>query len=282
MNFYISDLHFGHQSILSLCNRPFQSVQEMNEALIKNWNQKVTNQDHIYIIGDLFYEIENPETVLSVLKGKKHLILGNHESRWYSEKYRSFFESVQSSLEIVDQNHAIFLCHYPMVSYPKQSRSYMIHGHIHNDTLFDYWSILLKRERILNAGADINHFEPVTFNELVSNNKTYKQHMKESYPMNLLSIRFHLLELKQRNLAKEDLYQSLTDSIQEFIHPYREGLYQIDNLSQIHPQIENIRQEIKLHSQWSTLVKNFDVVQIDENGNYSYLDYLNKETIYLK
>ena len=106
--------------------------------------------------------------------------------------------------------------------------------------------------------------------------------MKESYPMNLLSIRFHLLELKQRNLAKEDLYQSLTDSIQEFIHPYREGLYQIDNLSQIHPQIENIRQEIKLHSQWSTLVKNFDVVQIDENGNYSYLDYLNKETIYLK
>ena len=282
MKYYISDLHFGHQSILSLCNRPFQSVSDMNKTLIKNWNQKVTAQDDIYIIGDLFYEAEKPEDILSELNGKKHLILGNHESRWYSEKYRSFFKSVQSSLEIVDQNHAIFLCHYPMVSYPKQSRAYMIHGHIHNDTLFDYWSILLKRERILNAGADINHFEPVTFNELIFNNKNYKQFMKESYPINLLSIRFHLHELKQSTLTKENLYQRLTDSIKEFIHPYREGLYQISQLNQIPSQIQTIRQEIKHDSQLNTLVKNFDVVQIDEDGNYSYLDYLNKESIYLK
>lgn len=282
MNYYISDLHLNHKNILAQNARPFQSVQEMNNTLLKNWNQKVTDQDDVYILGDLFYEAKDSETILTQLKGKKHLILGNHDSRWLSEDLRSFFVSIDSSLEIIDQNHTIFLCHYPMVSYPKQSRAYMIHGHIHNDTLFDYWPILLNRNRILNAGVDINHFEPVTFNELVINNINYKNQMKELYPMNLLSIRFHLLNLDKSSLSKQDLIETLTEPFQSHLAFYREGLYLIDDLQLVHTQIINRQEEIRNNPAWNKLVKNFDLVHIDEQGNYSYLDYLYKTTIYIK
>lgn len=68
MIYYISDLHFGHSNIIKLCNRPFQTLEEMNNALINNWNSKVTNGDKVYIIGDLFFRSQNnPEEILSKL-----------------------------------------------------------------------------------------------------------------------------------------------------------------------------------------------------------------------
>ena len=39
--FFTSDTHFFHGRIIELCNRPFHSVEEMNEALITNWNRVV-------------------------------------------------------------------------------------------------------------------------------------------------------------------------------------------------------------------------------------------------
>ena len=51
----------------------------------------------------------------------------------------------------------------------------MVHGHIHNDTTMDFWPLIAARERVLNAGADINNFEPVTFDELLANNQRFKQ-----------------------------------------------------------------------------------------------------------
>ena len=70
--FYTSDLHFGHSNIVRLCNRPFADVYEMDEALIDRWNQKVTNGDSVYILGDLMFRNEiPPEEYLCRLKGKK-------------------------------------------------------------------------------------------------------------------------------------------------------------------------------------------------------------------
>ncbi len=52
MNFYISDLHLGHYNVIKMCNRPFSSVEEMDETLINNWNAAVHDEDDVYILGD--------------------------------------------------------------------------------------------------------------------------------------------------------------------------------------------------------------------------------------
>ena len=50
----------------------------------------------------------------------------------------------------------------------------MIHGHIHEDTSMDFWPLILARENVLNAGVDVNNYEPVSFQELVENNAKFK------------------------------------------------------------------------------------------------------------
>ena len=45
MNYYTADTHFGHNNIIRLCNRPFSTIEEMDNTLIKNWNERVSNND---------------------------------------------------------------------------------------------------------------------------------------------------------------------------------------------------------------------------------------------
>ena len=84
MIYYTSDLHFGQKSLLATGKwkeRPFETLEEMHAAQIKRWNDKVTNGDDIYIAGDVGargYHNMFPE-LLAQLKGRKHLILGNHD-----------------------------------------------------------------------------------------------------------------------------------------------------------------------------------------------------------
>ena len=53
--FFISDLHFGHNNILKYENRPFKNVEEMDKALIRNWNAVVGKNDEVYVLGDVRY-----------------------------------------------------------------------------------------------------------------------------------------------------------------------------------------------------------------------------------
>lgn len=175
MIYFTADTHFDHANIIRFCNRPFATVEEMNEALIANWNRKVHGNDTVYILGDMFFRTTDPEPILRQLKGRKHLITGNHDSQWMKKvDMDRWFASVQPYLETSDGQHTLTLCHFPMVSWNHQSRSYMIHGHIHENTDMDYWPLLVTRGRVLNAGCDINSFEPVFFQELVENNAKFK------------------------------------------------------------------------------------------------------------
>ena len=78
MIYFTADTHFDHANIIHFCNRPFATVEEMNETLIANWNRKVHGNDTVYILGDMFFRTSDPESILRQLKGQKHLITGNH------------------------------------------------------------------------------------------------------------------------------------------------------------------------------------------------------------
>ena len=176
MVYFTADCHFDHANIIRFCDRPFSSVQEMNEVLIDNWNRKVTGNDTIYILGDLLYRSADPEAILKRLHGKKHLIIGNHDNSWMKKvDLNKYFLSTALMEETTDGRHILTLCHYPLFSWNHQSRSFMIHGHIHNDTDLDFWPLLLTRDNVLNAGMDINGFQPVTFDEMLYNNRMFKK-----------------------------------------------------------------------------------------------------------
>jgi len=175
MYYFIADTHFGHENILKMCGRPFDSIEAMNEALIAAWNGQVTGNDTVFLLGDMFFRCTNPEHILRQLKGRKRLIIGNHDSSWMTKvDLKKHFVSVDNFLEINDGVRSITLCHYPLLTWKHKLRTYMVHGHIHNDTSSDYFPLLASRERVLNAGVDINNFRPVTFEELQENNRIFK------------------------------------------------------------------------------------------------------------
>lgn len=173
MFYYISDVHFGHENVLELCNRPFSSIAEMDERLIENWNRRVHKDDRVYILGDLIFRAETaPEEYLRRLKGKKYLILGNHDKSWIDKVDLTKYFEWTGRMDVVNTGRGkATLCHFPMLDF---EGSYLIHGHIHNRTDEKYWQFLRDSERTLNAGVDINDFQPVTFEELVENNARFK------------------------------------------------------------------------------------------------------------
>ena len=86
--FMTSDLqlHFSHNNILKYCpdSRPFSSIEEMDEKIVENWNNKVTEHDFVYILGDIsFGKPSYTCEILKRLNGKKYLIMGNHDGNKY-------------------------------------------------------------------------------------------------------------------------------------------------------------------------------------------------------
>lgn len=177
MNLYVSDLHFGHHNVINFDNRPFLDVDEMDRILICLWNSRVQNDDDVYIVGDFAYRNEKPEEwYLQKLKGRKHLIIGNHDKRLLSnEKAMGYFESVDKMMHVADNGNHICVCHYPIAEWNGLKKGHWhIYGHIHNKTdgSFQYMRTL---DRALNAGCMINNFTPASFDELKRNNEMWKQ-----------------------------------------------------------------------------------------------------------
>lgn len=103
MVYFTADTHFDHANIIRFCDRPFATVEEMNETLIANWNRKVRANDTVFIMGDMFFRTTDPEPILRRLKGKKHLIVGNHDSQWMKKvDLGRYFESVELMKEASD------------------------------------------------------------------------------------------------------------------------------------------------------------------------------------
>ena len=135
-NFYISDLHFGHANILHFDNRPWLNTDDMEKALISNWNKVVTKQDTVYILGDFCWGKENDWIeILEQLNGNKVLIKGNHDIT--PQKSKKYFQDVKDYKEIDDNGRKVILCHYPIPYFKNHYYGwYHLYGHTHNT--FEY------------------------------------------------------------------------------------------------------------------------------------------------
>lgn len=86
--YYTSDMHYGHERIIELCNRPFADLDEMHDAMIYNWNTLVRPTDVVVVLGDVAIGRRGLEQVRR-LNGRKILVPGNHDSCWsYHKRWR--------------------------------------------------------------------------------------------------------------------------------------------------------------------------------------------------
>ena len=136
-------MHFFHRNANQIDNRGFETMFEMHETLINRWNEKVSEDDEIYILGDFSFGkgVETWE-LLNKLKGKLILIEGNHDANFLDDKefVDSIFDEIVSYSEITDSKRTVILSHYPMPMYNQQFKTdkddnpltFMLYGHVHN------------------------------------------------------------------------------------------------------------------------------------------------------
>lgn len=165
MNYYISDLHFGHKNILRFDNRPYNTTEEMELDLISRWNKQVSNADHVYVLGDFLWKAGSDEwiRILNKLNGNIHLILGNHDPEHYStgvQKRLSEICHYKEVTETVDSRpYRLILSHFAILSYYGScyDNTFHLHGHVHvtqEQTLVEDFAQLAKSKN------------PATFNNL--------------------------------------------------------------------------------------------------------------------
>ena len=174
MNYYTADLHFGHKGVIALDHRPFETVEVMDEAMISLWNQRVNHDDNVYILGDFCYRNEkSAEWYLSQLKGHKHLVLGNHDTRLLdNEIAMGYCDSIDRMMYVSDSGKEICLCHYPMSEWNGSYRGHLhFYGHIH-DKRDKTWEYMNQRENAYNVGCMLYGYRPVRLNEIVKVNRT--------------------------------------------------------------------------------------------------------------
>ena len=176
MVYYISDLHFGHRNVIGMDGRPFETIEEMDETLIRLWNERVTDEDDVYIVGDFAYRNGNTASwYLRQLKGRKHLLIGNHDRLTIQDpKALEYFASVEKMNRVIDNDRKVSLCHFPVAEWNgKRHGGYHVHGHLHNrrDDVFEFMS---RFDKALNAGCMLNGYRPVTLDELIENNLRFR------------------------------------------------------------------------------------------------------------
>lgn len=176
-----SDTHFNHANIIKYCNRPFSSVEEMNETIIANWNKVVPWDDIVYHLGD--FALGDKSLVPNIfrrLNGRINVIMGNHDNFNILEKLGNedhlivglFWEEV-----IKVEKKTIILNHFPFGSLPDPATNcpiIQLHGHVHStpDKPWNYF------DNQYDVGVDNNNFTPVNLAELLDKIH-YKVHIKQ-------------------------------------------------------------------------------------------------------
>ena len=179
--FFTSDLHFGHSNIIIYDNRPFSSVDEMDLELIKRWNAKVSNEDTVYVIGDMFIGI-NPDyiyNILDSLNGNIVLIKGNHDNFAKKEQYAKYFQAIKDEdrIEVVLEDGTVHKCilhHQFFTDFDMEETPILLHGHSHvrpdadaEIAMIQQLNLDGKDIRAYNVGCMYYNYEPMTLDEII-------------------------------------------------------------------------------------------------------------------
>lgn len=134
-----SDLHFGHANILKFCPNTrahFKDVETMNNEMVRLWNEQVSTNDLVYILGDVaFMPAPKAKVIVNRLNGTKILIEGNHDRKALKDSsFRSCFKEIHKYHCITYNGHRIILFHYPIAEFDQMHRgSIHFHGHLHGN-----------------------------------------------------------------------------------------------------------------------------------------------------
>lgn len=165
--FFTSDHHFGHKNIIKFSNRPFESVEEMDETMIERWNEKIKPNDEVYHIGDVALCSPNKlKKILARLNGKIYLIKGNHEKsalecKDHFEWIKDYYELKVEDADFHEGRQMIALLHYGMrVWNASHWGTFHLYGHSHGTLPDD------PKSRSFDVGVDCHDFYPLSYEEV--------------------------------------------------------------------------------------------------------------------
>jgi calcineurin-like phosphoesterase family protein len=152
--YFTSDTHFGHRNILDFEKdaRPFDNVEEMNEQLIKNWNETVNPKDIVFHLGDFAFGAVNVP-IADRLNGNKRLVMGNHDCHSFDLYVRHF-------QRLFGAHHwkRCILTHIPVHPHNLGGRFLLnVHGHLHSKRVYRN-GLLHCGEWAWHGGDDPNYF----------------------------------------------------------------------------------------------------------------------------
>ena len=160
-NWFSSDYHLGHANIIKYCERPFTNVEEMNEVIIKNHNERVRDEDTVFFLGDFCFRnspggkegegaLNKAEYYIKQLNGNFVFIKGNHDRN----------NSLKTPIERVVIKYGgkkICMVHNPV--HADSNYELNLCGHVH-----EKWKV---RGKNINVGVDQWGFRPVSFHEIL-------------------------------------------------------------------------------------------------------------------
>lgn len=160
----IADTHFNHSNIILYENRPFANKDEMNEELVRRWNETVAPDDTVYHLGDVVFGGMNiKKNILTRLNGYKILRLGNHDYRTSKTQWLKFFDEVYDDDILLDD---ICLSHYPLSDYEMERLLATglikgnVHGHVHSQ-IGD-----LDQTKYKCVSVELTDYRPINFEEI--------------------------------------------------------------------------------------------------------------------
>lgn len=185
--FLTSDLHFNHDRAFIWRARGFQSVEEMNEAIVERYNSRVNPGDDVYICGDLCLGGGSQEimkanmALIERLNGNIHVILGNHDSPARAEMYKcchNVVEVVYATMIHYNGYH-FFLSHYPCMTGNLEKETLKqctcnIYGHTHQKDAF-----YEDRPYMFHCGMDAHNCYPVLLDDAIEMMKAKVKECKE-------------------------------------------------------------------------------------------------------